>query len=48
MSCSLCAIVKNEARYLLEWVLYHRLIGFDGIVIYESDSTVPRRSSCRH
>lgn len=38
MTCTLCAIMKNEARYLLEWVAYHRLIGFDRIVVYENDS----------
>lgn len=38
MSSTLCAIVKNEAPYLIEWALYHRSIGFDRIVIYENDS----------
>lgn len=35
----ICAIFKNEARYLREWVLYHRLIGFDGFVLYDNGST---------
>jgi hypothetical protein len=39
MSSMLCAIVKNEAPYLVEWVAYHRMIGFDLIAIYENDST---------
>ncbi|MCD2341317.1 glycosyltransferase family 2 protein [Ideonella azotifigens] len=37
-SCTLCLIAKNEGRYLLEWVAYHRLLGFDRIVIYDNDS----------
>lgn len=32
-------IAKNEAPYLLEWVAYHRLLGFDTIVIYDNLST---------
>jgi hypothetical protein len=39
MSAMLCAIVKNEAPYLVEWVAWHRMIGFDRIAIYENDST---------
>ncbi|MGO8737817.1 glycosyltransferase family 2 protein [Rhodoblastus sp.] len=38
MSSTLCAIVKNEAPYLAEWALFHRMIGFDRIVVYENDS----------
>ena len=38
MSSTLCAIVKNEAPYLVEWALFHRMIGFDRIVVYENDS----------
>ena len=34
-----CAIFKDEARYLREWVLHHRLIGFDGMVLYDNGST---------
>ncbi len=39
MTSTRCAIMKNEERYVLEWVAYHRLIGFDRIVIYENDSS---------
>ena len=39
MSTTLCAIMKNEEPYIVEWVAYHRLLGFDRIVIYENDST---------
>jgi Glycosyl transferase family 2 len=38
MSSTLCAIVKNEAPYLAEWASFHRMIGFDRIVVYENDS----------
>jgi hypothetical protein len=38
MSSTLCAIVRNEAPYLAEWALFHRMIGFDRIVVYENDS----------
>ncbi len=34
---SLVATAKNEGPFLLEWVLYHRLIGFDNIVIFAND-----------
>ncbi len=31
--------MKNEYFYILEWIAYHRLIGFDRIVIYSNDSS---------
>ena len=31
--------VKNEERYILEWVAYHRLMGVDGILLMDNDST---------
>lgn len=34
----LFSAVKNEAPFLLEWVAYHRAIGFDRIVIVSNDS----------
>lgn len=36
--CLLSAI-KNEGPDLLEWAVYHRLIGFDHIVVYSNDCT---------
>jgi glycosyltransferase involved in cell wall biosynthesis len=36
---TLCAIVKNEGPYLLEWIAYHKSLGFDNILIYDNDST---------
>ncbi|MDC7676502.1 glycosyltransferase family 2 protein [Asticcacaulis machinosus] len=32
-------IAKNEGPYLVEWLAYHRVLGFDEIVIYENNST---------
>ncbi|MBT9383294.1 glycosyltransferase family 2 protein [Pseudooceanicola sp. CBS1P-1] len=31
--------VKNEGPFLLEWIAYHRAIGFDRMVIYSNDCT---------
>lgn len=36
---AICAIAKNEAPYLEEWVTYHTMIGFDTIMVYEHEST---------
>ncbi|KAA9009326.1 glycosyltransferase family 2 protein [Histidinibacterium aquaticum] len=33
------ATMKNEGPYLLEWLAYHRSIGFDGFVIFSNDCT---------
>lgn len=39
MTTTVAAIVKNERPYLLEWVAWYRLLGFDRIVIYSNDCT---------
>lgn len=31
--------MKNEAPYLIEWIAYHRLIGFDDFVLFSNDCT---------
>jgi glycosyltransferase involved in cell wall biosynthesis len=36
---AVCAIMKNEAPYVAEWVAHHRLLGFDRILVYDNDST---------
>jgi hypothetical protein len=36
---TVCAIVKDERPYLIEWVAYYRLLGFDRIVLYSNDCT---------
>lgn len=37
MSRLLITTVKNEAPYLLEWVAYHLMIGFDRFLVYSND-----------
>ncbi len=39
MQVGLFSSVKNEGPFLLEWVAYHRSIGFGPIVIFSNDST---------
>lgn len=34
----ICAIFKDEARYLKEWIEYHRLVGADHIYLYNNFS----------
>jgi hypothetical protein len=34
-----CAIFKDEAPYLLEWLAFHRMIGVDLFVLYDNGST---------
>lgn len=41
---TLCAIVKDEERYVPEWLAYHRALGFDEIVLIDNDSGEPGRS----
>jgi hypothetical protein len=36
---AVCAIFENEAPYLPEWIAYHRLIGVEHFVLYDSGST---------
>lgn len=37
MTFALVATMRNEGPYILEWVAYHRLIGFDDIVVCSND-----------
>ena len=36
---AVCAIFKDEAVYLLEWLAFHRMIGVDLFVLYDNGST---------
>src|SRR5579864_7571033 len=36
---SICAIFKNEAKYLKEWIEFHRLIGVDHFYLCNNNST---------
>ncbi len=38
MTKTLVTTAKNEGPYFLEWVAYHRLIGFDKILVFQNDS----------
>lgn len=39
MKNTLCLIVKDESSYILEWIAYHRSIGFDHFCIYDNESS---------
>ncbi|TCP26331.1 glycosyltransferase family 2 protein [Rhodovulum adriaticum] len=39
MKIALVATAKDEGPFLLEWVAYHRLAGFDPIIVFQNDST---------
>ncbi|HEY1931065.1 MAG TPA: glycosyltransferase family 92 protein [Acetobacteraceae bacterium] len=36
---AVCAIFRDEAPFLLEWIAYHTLIGVDHFVLYDNSST---------
>lgn len=36
---SICAIFKNEAPYLREWIEFHKLIGIEHFYLYNNNST---------
>ena len=36
---AICAIFKDEAPYLLEWIAFHRMIGVDLFVLYDNGSS---------
>jgi hypothetical protein len=35
---AICAIFKDEAPFLLEWLAFHRMIGVDLFVLYDNGS----------
>jgi glycosyltransferase involved in cell wall biosynthesis len=37
-SVTLCAIARDEGRYILEWLAWYKLLGFEHIVIYDNES----------
>ncbi|WP_299983565.1 glycosyltransferase family 2 protein [uncultured Ruegeria sp.] len=39
MNVGLFSCARNEGPFILEWVAYHLLVGFDPILIYSNDST---------
>lgn len=46
-SCSVCAIVKDEAPYLDEWIEWHLNAGVDHLYLYDNVSSVPVVDSVR-
>ena len=36
---AVCALFKDEAPYLLEWLAFHRMIGVDLFVLYDNGSS---------
>jgi len=38
MSLAICAIFRNEAAYLREWVEFHRMVGFERFHLYQNRS----------
>src|ERR1700755_2182278 len=36
---SICAIVRNEGPYILEWIAFHRCVGVEHFFIYDNEST---------
>ena len=35
---SVCAIFKDEASYLKEWIEYHKLVGVQHFYLYENEN----------
>jgi glycosyltransferase involved in cell wall biosynthesis len=35
---AICCIAKNEARYLLEWIAYHRVVGVEHFLVFDNES----------
>jgi hypothetical protein len=48
MRTAVCVIVKNEAESILEWGIYHHLLGFDALIVFDDSSTddTVRHVSC--
>lgn len=44
----ICAIVKNEARYIAEWLEYHFSLGIGHITLYDNGSEDELSEICRY
>ena len=42
-----CAVFRNEARFLREWIEFHRLVGADKFVLFDNHSVDDFRSVLR-
>ena len=38
MKVAVCLLARDEGRFLLEWIAYNLVLGFDEILIYDNDS----------
>ncbi|EFL53180.1 protein of unknown function DUF23 [Solidesulfovibrio fructosivorans JJ]] len=38
---SLCCIAKDENAFIVEWAVYHAMLGVERLIIYDNDSRVP-------
>jgi len=37
-SATICAIMKDEGPYIIEWIAFHKTLGFDVIKIYDNET----------
>ena len=44
MKCAICAIIKDEQKFLKEFIDYHLSLGFDDIYLYEDSGSVSHDS----
>ena len=42
-----CAMMRNESKYLNEWLNYHHFFGVDGIILYDNNIDMEEREKCR-
>lgn len=45
MKVAICAIIKDEGKYIREWIAYHSLIGFDHFFLFDNESTDDTQSA---
>ena len=36
-TAAICVIVKDEASDIAEWLIHHRMIGFDQLIVYDNE-----------
>ena len=46
MKIAICAIIKDEQRYLEEWINHHLKLGFDDIYLYEDFNSTSHQDIC--
>ena len=39
MKAAICIEIKNENRYIREWLDYHKKLGFDNIILYDNNDS---------